>query len=328
MPQKKSSHRAKNLGPFAVKKYRQTDEERERWKRAQERRRQADREISESLDESATVSEIGSMEEEPIILPHRTRSGQLLDLRDMAPNPLTARVRALNPTPSSNDDLPDLDESHSLASAELEELTGGYDINQPMSSVDPGTEHSTRLPWRPYREPPSGKKPPRAGRPRWRSFSTIIDGQQGTYRLGDEYRHRAFGSYGDVRKTVAWFEGSIEVQVALKTLRHFIVEDPSRPEMSRTAEKIKKRLRKEVKIWMALRHPNIAPLLGYREDIELCMISPWYENGNIKEYLQRTSPGTQEKLLLVSQIASGVNYLHTSSPVLVHGDLKPASIMN
>lgn len=54
------------------------------------------------------------------------------------------------------------------------------------------------------------------------------------------------------------------------------------------------------------------------------MVSPLMENGNLKEYLE-ASPDA-DRLLLVTEIADGLNYLHTREPAVVHGDLKAANI--
>lgn len=59
----------------------------------------------------------------------------------------------------------------------------------------------------------------------------------------------------------------------------------------------RQRLNKEIRIWMALRHPNIAPLIGFTFSGEVCVISPWFSNGNVGEYLQR-NPDT-DRLRLV-----------------------------
>lgn len=47
------------------------------------------------------------------------------------------------------------------------------------------------------------------------------------------------------------------------------------------------RLTKELDIWMALQHPHISPLLGFVLEDDLCIISPWYTNGNVTEYIDR-----------------------------------------
>lgn len=52
---------------------------------------------------------------------------------------------------------------------------------------------------------------------------------------------------------------------------------------------------------MGLRHPNIAPLLGYGDSGAFYMISPWFHNGNISEYLRRKNPEEHERVVLVRE---------------------------
>ncbi|KAJ7325850.1 kinase-like protein [Mycena albidolilacea] len=57
----------------------------------------------------------------------------------------------------------------------------------------------------------------------------------------------------------------------------------------------------------------------------LCLVSPWMENGHIAKYLDNESLDTNRCLLLVLDVALGVEFLHESG--LVHGDLKPHNIL-
>ncbi|KDQ14301.1 hypothetical protein BOTBODRAFT_94149, partial [Botryobasidium botryosum FD-172 SS1] len=54
------------------------------------------------------------------------------------------------------------------------------------------------------------------------------------------------------------------------------------------------------------------------------MVSPWMDNGDALHYVQRNPQVDCLKLLL--QITEGVEYLHTLSPPVIHGDLKGANI--
>ncbi|KAG8947633.1 hypothetical protein FRC04_010567 [Tulasnella sp. 424] len=87
--------------------------------------------------------------------------------------------------------------------------------------------------------------------------------------------------------------------------------------------KLQKRLNREVKIWTALRHRNIAPLLGFNLSGEVCLISSWFTNGNIAAHLEANPDA--DRLELIRQIAAGVAYLHGRNPIVVHGDLKPTA---
>ena len=96
-------------------------------------------------------------------------------------------------------------------------------------------------------------------------------------------------------------------------------------------------------MWSRLSHPNLLPFYGiyYLEDNHgrVCLVSPWMNNGNIKDYLPTNS--SVDRVLLVrfrcakefeivlivmkvSDVAAGVLYLHEKA--IVHGDLKGVSI--
>ncbi|KAG8937007.1 hypothetical protein FRC00_007293 [Tulasnella sp. 408] len=200
---------------------------------------------------------------------------------------------------------------------------------QPCTAEMIGSEPTEILQyvWRLFGEELPPENAPQLDDPRWQSFRTVVVGQEGMYRVDGDYNSNAQGTYADVSKRDAWFEGRVRVQVAVKRLRLLNVTDPSRPKATDMAERCRKRLNKETMIWMALNHPNIAPLLGFNDDKAFCMISPWFENGNIDEYLRRTEPQPRERLHLVLQVASGVEYLHNLLPAIVHGDLKPDNIV-
>ncbi|KAG9041022.1 hypothetical protein FS837_012811 [Tulasnella sp. UAMH 9824] len=181
--------------------------------------------------------------------------------------------------------------------------------------------------WRKFGAELPPENAPQSDDPGWQPFYTIATGQQGMYRLNGDNNSSAQGSYADVFKREACFGGRIRMLVAVKRLRLLNIKDQLRPAASEISEQCRKRLSKETKIWMTLRHPNIAPLLGYEDDKAFCMISPWFENGNIHEYMRRTSPTTLERLHLIIQVASGVAYLHELTPAIVHGDIKPDNIV-
>ncbi|KDQ16246.1 hypothetical protein BOTBODRAFT_107433, partial [Botryobasidium botryosum FD-172 SS1] len=121
------------------------------------------------------------------------------------------------------------------------------------------------------------------------------------------------GGFGD-----CW-EGKFLGQhlVAMKTPRGDIREDQ--------AERVKERVDREVKVWKDLRHRNVLQFIGLcAMDSTVYMLSPWMENGNAIEYLQKNPDVDCVKLAL--QVAEGIQYLHTFTPVVVHGDLKGANI--
>ncbi|KIM79496.1 hypothetical protein PILCRDRAFT_823402 [Piloderma croceum F 1598] len=122
-----------------------------------------------------------------------------------------------------------------------------------------------------------------------------------------------FGGYGDIWK------GSLGGnEIGIKVLR-----------ILRTSEKEKflKYFSSEAVIWRQLRHPNVLPFYGvyHLEDERLCLASPWMNNGNVVRFLE-FAPQT-ECVPLMLDIAEGLNYLHTFTISIIHGDIKGVNIL-
>ncbi|KAG8916810.1 hypothetical protein FRC01_002860 [Tulasnella sp. 417] len=86
------------------------------------------------------------------------------------------------------------------------------------------------------------------------------------------------------------------------------------------------RLARQLKVRAGLRHPNVLELLGYylSPNYETAqLISPYLINGNIREYLCNKPVGITERLGFVRDITAGLDYLHTQSSPIIHGDLRP-----
>ncbi|KDQ17174.1 hypothetical protein BOTBODRAFT_105820 [Botryobasidium botryosum FD-172 SS1] len=81
-----------------------------------------------------------------------------------------------------------------------------------------------------------------------------------------------------------------------------------------------------MKVWKRLRHPNVMPFIGsivFESPMRaLFLISPWMENGDLGTYIKANPKA--DRLRLLTQIATGLEYLHTSD--VVHGDLKAANV--
>ncbi|KAJ3519976.1 hypothetical protein NMY22_g12955 [Coprinellus aureogranulatus] len=91
--------------------------------------------------------------------------------------------------------------------------------------------------------------------------------------------------------------------------------------------KLAKAISKEAIMWCNLHHPNLLPCYGVNvptsQSHRIGLVSPWMASGNIVQYLSERSDGN--RILLLSDIASGMAYLHENK--IVHGDLKGANIL-
>ncbi|KAJ7588214.1 kinase-like domain-containing protein [Mycena floridula] len=86
----------------------------------------------------------------------------------------------------------------------------------------------------------------------------------------------------------------------------------------------------EAMLWGQLSHSNVLPLYGIyylnnEQPSQLCMVSPWMENGNIVRFLRDAPPGSVSRCSLMLDVALGMEYLHKES--VVHGDMKGVNIL-
>ncbi|KAG8947383.1 hypothetical protein FRC03_001055 [Tulasnella sp. 419] len=120
--------------------------------------------------------------------------------------------------------------------------------------------------------------------------------------------------HGDVSRAGGWRK------VALKELRAKHIEKLPDIEMS---ERMEQRLEREKAAWEELDHPNIAPLLGFVADPHYGLISPWYGNGHILNYIDKTPSANIVEMLW--RISNALAFLHSKG--LVHGDLRSPNVM-
>ncbi|KAG1817929.1 kinase-like domain-containing protein [Suillus subaureus] len=116
--------------------------------------------------------------------------------------------------------------------------------------------------------------------------------------------------------------GGRSVTVAVKVMRSTLFLN------SQTAEQTIRRLLRETGVWSRCIHPHLAPFIGICYEVTRgyqvpCLLSPFYENGTIMQYLRHNSNVVRMDLL--RQFISGLAYLHGRA--IVHGDLKPTNIL-
>ncbi|KAG8970394.1 p21 protein (Cdc42 Rac)-activated kinase [Tulasnella sp. 419] len=90
-------------------------------------------------------------------------------------------------------------------------------------------------------------------------------------------------------------------------------------------ERIRKRFYQEISILSKVCNTHIVPFFGYIISAHgfPSLVSSWYPNGNIVEYL-RNQPNTRRPPLLI-QITQGLDYLHDLP--LIHGDIRADNIL-
>ncbi|KDQ07887.1 hypothetical protein BOTBODRAFT_38446 [Botryobasidium botryosum FD-172 SS1] len=87
-----------------------------------------------------------------------------------------------------------------------------------------------------------------------------------------------------------------------------------------------RRLLREMRVWSRLSHPNVLPFLGWHQLGSVTyLVSPWMTNGHISEFVRKHPEADSLKLLV--QVASGLEYLHTFQPPVIHGDLRGPNIL-
>ncbi|KAG9023980.1 hypothetical protein FS837_005547, partial [Tulasnella sp. UAMH 9824] len=139
-------------------------------------------------------------------------------------------------------------------------------------------------------------------------------------RLQVEQKPFGAGGFGVVKKAklLPLADSSVdEVTVAVKELR----VDTMRVIPLRAAY----RLVREMVVWSTCKHENILQFLGYHlgENFDPAyLISPHMENGNVRDYLAANKVDNRQLLEWVQDTLSGLIYLHSQDPPIVHGDLK------
>ncbi|KAG8901640.1 hypothetical protein FRC00_005855 [Tulasnella sp. 408] len=139
----------------------------------------------------------------------------------------------------------------------------------------------------------------------WIKFKTVAEEKECYYRQRS-VTATAYGGFSDIFQCDAQLPDGTQALVAVKRLRAVKISrtlsaydvDAKLQRASHCSlytgfyrpieftKKIYQRFNREVKIWAALQHPNIAPLLGFNLSGEVSIISPWYINGNVAAHLE------------------------------------------
>lgn len=86
----------------------------------------------------------------------------------------------------------------------------------------------------------------------------------------------------------------------------------------------------EVKIMLRLRHPNVVLFMGaVTRPPNLSILTEFLPRGSLYRLLHRPNVKLDEKrrLKMALDVIKGMNYLHTSNPIIVHRDLKSPNLL-
>ncbi|CAE6531696.1 unnamed protein product [Rhizoctonia solani] len=87
-----------------------------------------------------------------------------------------------------------------------------------------------------------------------------------------------------------------------------------------------RRFQREVDIWRRLEHKNILRFYGICYiGPRLFAVAPWAEGGNLQTFIRKNVEC--DRMRLLSEVASGLKYLHAFRPMIIHGDLRAANVV-
>ncbi|KAL6846945.1 hypothetical protein ACP4OV_022798 [Aristida adscensionis] len=96
------------------------------------------------------------------------------------------------------------------------------------------------------------------------------------------------------------------------------------------SEEVIQNFRQEVSLMKKLRHPNILLFMGaVTSPQRLCIVTEFLPRGSLFRLLQRstTKLDVRRRVHMALDIARGMNYLHHSSPPIIHRDLKSSNLL-
>eukprot|EP00026_Physarum_polycephalum_P008229 Phypoly_transcript_08308.p1 GENE.Phypoly_transcript_08308~~Phypoly_transcript_08308.p1 ORF type:complete len:488 (+),score=56.60 Phypoly_transcript_08308:26-1489(+) len=123
------------------------------------------------------------------------------------------------------------------------------------------------------------------------------------------------GTFGDVSR--ARWNGN---EVAVKTLR---TNGPN------VGDKVLNLFLKEVSILSKLRHPSIVLFMGASITPKLTIVMEYHPKGSLYDLLHKHKEvlSYSQVVRMATEIAEGLNYLHSCSPKIIHRDVKSSNIL-
>ncbi|KAG9033755.1 hypothetical protein FS837_002391 [Tulasnella sp. UAMH 9824] len=105
--------------------------------------------------------------------------------------------------------------------------------------------------------------------------------------------------------------------VAVKSFRYETLPPPGKTYPNTRALK-------ELAIWRALRHQYVAPLLGSFESSTQCLITTWYNCGNLFDFVRKEDINS-DRIRILKEIVEGLGYLHSQN--VIHGDIHNGNVL-
>lgn len=91
-------------------------------------------------------------------------------------------------------------------------------------------------------------------------------------------------------------------------------------------EKYFHRFKRETKLLMKLKHPNIVPVEDYGEYNGFAyLVMPYYTTGSLADRMHKKSFSEEDRARLIQQIADALDFAHEKE--IVHRDVKPGNIL-
>ncbi|KAG8974385.1 hypothetical protein FRC05_007546 [Tulasnella sp. 425] len=193
------------------------------------------------------------------------------------------------------------------------DYTPSSSLNAPRETIPTSLRSTPEAAW------PDPDPPPTEGT-NWITFTPAPGRQVGKFQPA-KATNQAYGAFSDVKMCEVIYENGKRETAALKRLRP--VRLGSQAENTNDIDR--ERFEREILVWAGIWHPNVAPLLGFTLSPAFYLISPWYPNGTIRQYIS-TNPGC-DRLYLIQDVAAGLAYLHTCQPPIVHGDIKSNNVV-